>query len=133
VAGATVTRWTGREAALLRTAMRLSGREFAGLATHPVVYVTWHDANAYARWAGKTLPTAQQWEKAARGPQGRSYPWGDEPTAAKCNVAEAGIGATTPVFRYQSGVSPYGAVDMCGNVWEWTTTEAAPPTPAGTS
>ncbi|MET9357754.1 SUMF1/EgtB/PvdO family nonheme iron enzyme [Streptomyces sp. NPDC006617] len=99
------------------------GRCPAGLATHPVVWVTWHDATAYARWAGKALPTAQQWEKAARGPRGRIYPWGNEPTAAKCNVAETGIDATTPVFRYQSGVSPFGIFDMCGNVWEWCSTE----------
>ncbi|MFJ3363576.1 SUMF1/EgtB/PvdO family nonheme iron enzyme [Streptomyces anthocyanicus] len=95
----------------------------ADLATHPVVWVTWHDATTYARWAGKSLPTAQQWEKAARGPRGRIYPWGNEPTAAKCNVVETGIDATTPVFRYQSGVSPFGIFDMCGNVWEWCSTE----------
>jgi hypothetical protein len=96
------------------------------LATHPVVWVTWADATAYARWAGKKLPTAQQWEKAARGSKGRIYPWGNEPTAAKCNVAETGIDTTTPVFRYQSGVSPFGACDMCGNVWEWCSTEESP-------
>ncbi|MGW1279606.1 SUMF1/EgtB/PvdO family nonheme iron enzyme [Streptomyces tsukubensis] len=101
------------------------GRCPGELVDHPVVWVTWYDASAYARWCGKQLPSSQQWEKAARGPKGRTYPWGDVPTAAKCNVAETGIGQTTPVARYQSGVSPYGAFDMCGNVWEWcSTTEA---------
>ncbi|PAZ12269.1 DNA-binding protein [Streptomyces sp. SA15] len=102
------------------------GRCPDGLFDHPVVWVTWHDATAYARWCGKALPTAQQWEKAARGSKGRVYPWGDEPTAAKCNVSEAGIGATTPVARYQSGVSPYGVYDLCGNTWEWCSTEEGP-------
>lgn len=97
-----------------------------GLATHPVVCVTWKDAAAYAEWAGKALPSAQQWEKAARGTRGNVYPWGDQPTPAKCNVRENGIGATTPVDRYQSGVSPYGVYDLCGNVWEWFDTESRP-------
>ncbi|RKN52462.1 DNA-binding protein, partial [Streptomyces klenkii] len=62
---------------------------------HPVVWVTWHEAAAYAAWAGKSLPTSRQWEKAARGPRGNPYPWGDAATAAKCNVRESGIGRTT--------------------------------------
>ena len=91
---------------------------------HPVVWVTWHDAAAHAAWAGKALPTSRHWEKAARGSKGRSYPWGDAPTAAKCNVLDSGIGRTTPVTRYQSGVSPYGVFDLCGNTWEWCATES---------
>ncbi|WP_460757597.1 formylglycine-generating enzyme family protein [Myceligenerans cantabricum] len=94
------------------------------LRDHPVVYVTWHDANAYARWAGKRLPTAHEWEKTARGPQGDTYPWGDQPTPAKCNSRESGIRSTTPVNRYHSGVSSYGVYDLCGNTWEWTSTES---------
>jgi formylglycine-generating enzyme required for sulfatase activity len=96
------------------------------IANHPVVFVTWNDATAYAEWAGKELPSGQQWEKAARGTRGNVYPWGDQPTPAKCNVRENGVGNTTPVDCYQSGVSPYGAYDMCGNVWEWCATETKP-------
>ncbi|HUV94169.1 MAG TPA: SUMF1/EgtB/PvdO family nonheme iron enzyme [Anaerolineae bacterium] len=91
------------------------------LCDHPVVNVSWDDAVAYAVWAGGRLPSEQEWEKAARGIDGRVYPWGDEFDAARCNSSEAGIGTTTPVGRYSSyGDSPCGCTDMAGNVWEWT-------------
>jgi len=96
------------------------------LLDHPVVFVTWHDAVAYASWAAKSLPSNEQWEKAARGERGDTYPWGSQLTTAKCNVREGGIGSTTPVDRYHSGASPYGVYDMCGNVWEWLSTQSAP-------
>ncbi|MBF6064082.1 SUMF1/EgtB/PvdO family nonheme iron enzyme [Nocardia terpenica] len=92
------------------------------LADHPVVWVDWEDAQGYAQWAGKALPSSRQWEKAARGTRGSAYPWGNQPTPAKCNVRGSGPGITTPVDRYKSGVSPFGVYDMCGNVWEWLAT-----------
>jgi formylglycine-generating enzyme required for sulfatase activity len=93
---------------------------------HPVVFVTWSDATAYASWAGKCLPSGHEWEKAARGAGGQIYPWGDSASPAKCNVRESSPGSTTPVDRYHSGVSSYGVYDLCGNVWEWCRTETDP-------
>ncbi|MCO5191917.1 MAG: formylglycine-generating enzyme family protein [Anaerolineae bacterium] len=92
-------------------------------ANYPVTFVNWHDAMEYAAWAGKFLPTQEQWEKAARGINGRLYPWGNEWCDRRCNTAESGIHHTTHVGRYSpAGDSPYGCVDVSGNVWEWTAT-----------
>ncbi|MCC6741013.1 MAG: formylglycine-generating enzyme family protein [Planctomycetia bacterium] len=89
------------------------------IATHPVVHVTWDDAAAYAKWKNKRLPAAIEWEKAARGPSGNVWPWGNVWDPEKANSAASGIGGTTPVDQYRSGKSYYGVYDMVGNVWQW--------------
>lgn len=88
-----------------------------GYEKHPVVEVSWNGANMYAKWAGKRLPTEAEWEKAAKGTNGRKYPWGDTFDRNKCNVS---MQRTMPVGSYPEGRSPYGCYDMAGNAWEWT-------------
>ena len=96
------------------------GRIPAGREEHPVVNVTWHDAQAFCTWAGVQLPSEAQWEKAARGRDGQIYPWGDdEPQADRCNYDRV-IDDTSPLGAYAAGDSPYGTADMAGNVLEWT-------------
>ncbi|KAA3664293.1 MAG: hypothetical protein DWQ04_06535 [Chloroflexi bacterium] len=91
------------------------------IADHPVVYVSFDDAAAYAKWAGMQMPTEQEWEKAARGTDGRKYPWGNDWQENHCNTYESGILGKTPVSQFSpQGNSPYGLEDMSGNVWERT-------------
>jgi formylglycine-generating enzyme required for sulfatase activity len=93
---------------------------------HPVVNISWRDAVAYAKWLAQCtghpwrLPSEAEWEKAGRGTDGRIYPWGDLFDAAQANTVDGERGGTTSIGSYPSGTSPYGALDMAGNVWEWT-------------
>lgn len=108
------------------------GKPRAGREDHPVVLVSHADAVAYAQWltrrtgTGWRLPTELEWEKAARGTEGRVFPWGDDFDATRLNSHDAGPFDTTPVGAYPRGASPYGVFDAAGQVYEWTATLTAP-------
>jgi len=102
------------------------------LGNHPAVYITWHTAQAFCRWAGGRLPTEAEWEFAARLGDEREFPWGNEqPTPQRANYSFSGLGHTTPVGLYPP--NPLGLYDLSGNVWEWLLDEWQDTYPAGPS
>jgi formylglycine-generating enzyme required for sulfatase activity len=111
------SKWTGDWA---------EGKLPPGKSDHPVNDVAWDEAMAYCRWLSDvtgraySLPSEAEWEKGARGTDGRIYPWGKQWDATRCNADKGDQDDTTPVDAYPQGASPYGVLDMAGNVWEWT-------------
>ena len=119
---ADVQKWIelGRSCHLVRNDAGYGVDDIEGSGEHPVVQVSWYGAVAYCEWAGLRLPSELEWEKAARGPQGKVYPWGDEWAPELCRHSwNRGGEETCEVWGYPRGVSVYGMYNISGNVWEW--------------
>lgn len=102
-----------------RSALQMNYNGNPAYDDYPVLYVGWTDAKAFCAWAGKRMPTEAEWEKAARGTDGRIWPWGNVFDSSRVNSAESGIGDTSRVGAFPGGASPYGVMDMAGNGEEW--------------
>lgn len=113
-------------------AAETGARAIPGIDDHPVVGVTWTEASSFAAWIAAQLgdevrlPTEDEWERAARGDDTREFPWGDEYVRGRANLHDLGLGTTTPVGSFPDGASPFGVLDLAGNVDEWTSTLYAP-------
>ena len=128
LAGVRIGRWPVVNASYARV-VRATGRAVAPgqarklgdplLAEHPATDVTYADALAFCAWAGGRLPTGAEWEAAARGADGRAWPWGEVFDPERCACVESGWGWTAPVTAHPAGASPCGAEQLAGNVWEW--------------
>ncbi|NIO07456.1 MAG: SUMF1/EgtB/PvdO family nonheme iron enzyme [Deltaproteobacteria bacterium] len=107
---------------------REEGRWLAddGFEDHPVMEVSWTGALSYCSWLGKRLPTEAEWEKAARGSDGRKFPWGNSPPDATRAQYQAGWNESAPVDGFPAGASPYGVLDLAGNAWEWVSSAYRP-------
>ncbi len=116
------TKWIGFTYSRIKSGADENLSIEAGFEDHPVTGVTWFGAEAFALDAGKRLPTEEEWERAARGIDGREYPWRGPFSKKLCNTEESKIRTTSIVDGYLEGASPSGALDMAGNVWEWTAT-----------